>query len=133
MKWWHGSWEVKQEAKKFIGFDKKEDVFVWFYYGEFEQWAEILTRKEQNVQLKTKELEWFVWQPFRIHITNVSSWRSGFISACHSCWNLLDFFSVSGCMSCRLCSSGQSSNALCEPEKSIIFFLTEYFCIWTVV
>lgn len=39
MKWWHGSWDVKQEAKKFIGFDKKEDVFLWFYYGEFEQRA----------------------------------------------------------------------------------------------
>lgn len=48
---------MKQEAKKFIGFDKKEDVFVWFYYWEFEQWEKIITRKEQNVGLKIKVLE----------------------------------------------------------------------------
>ena len=48
---------MKQETKKFIDFDKKEDMFVSFYYGEFEQRAKIITRKEQNVGLKTKDLK----------------------------------------------------------------------------
>lgn len=46
-------------------FDKK--MFVWFSDGEFEQRGKRITRKDQNVEQKTKDLELFMWQLFSIH------------------------------------------------------------------
>lgn len=90
---WSGDIAVDMWSKRPGNIWQKK--FVWFSDGEFEQWGKRITRKDQNVELKTKDLELFMWQLFSIHITNVSSWRSKCISVSHLCWNLLGFFSVS--------------------------------------